>query len=495
MDDRLVIGWGPLSRQVINRGTGPVTVVVSPNDRGEIPTKGGVHSIYADPTDPTVFANLDRSIRSVFVGGTDPEANIESALAARSAFGTVPVLAYTGEGLDRNQQSRLDQHNIQQLCSEPFVDTLLDLTASQGANRSLNLRETLQSFEGTLAVLTHDNPDPDAIASAIGLAAIGEHYGINVTPGYFGAISHQQNRAMINLLDISLRNFTSPDEINEFDHIALVDHTLPGVNDQLSQDTTIDIVIDHHQASRPPEGQFIHHRDQVGATSTLITQHLDRLSVPYDNQIATALYLGISVDTDAFTRQTAPVDYEAATVLIEDVDFGLLGQIESPTLSHDTFDDIGMAIRNRRQHGAIVVSYLGAISDRDTLAQAADWLLHLQDIETVLVYGIDDQTIHCSGRHRGKLSLDEVFRSAFDDIGSAGGHEDMAGAQIPIGYLYGDQEDKSRDTVIQETIEQLFLDAVDWAESATDPISFDAERPSFQSTGAEFEQLDHDQDR
>lgn len=491
MDDRLVIGWGPLSRQVANEECGPVTVVVPPAYQDDIPTTGKITAVYADPTDPAVFADLDVSVRSIFIGGADPKRNVKYATAARAVFTAVPIIAYTTGDLDDHERSLLTEQNVRRLSNQPFIDKVLDGVASEEADRSLGLRRMLQSLDGTLAVVTHDNPDPDAIASAVGLTSIAQHYGIDATPCYFGGISHQQNRAMINLLEIDLRNLSAPGDIEDYDHVAIVDHTLPGVNDQLPPDTSVDIVIDHHQASRPPEGRFIDHRDKVGATSTLITQHLDRLSVPYDQQIATALYFGIRVDTDSFTRQTAGVDYEAATVLIENVDFGLLEQIESPTVSQDTFRDIGTAVSNRQRHDSIVISYLGTISDRDSLSQAAEWLLRLDDIDTVLAYGIHDDMIHCSGRHRGnRLSLDLVFRSAFDDIGSAGGHEDMAGAQIPIGYLYDDQEAADRDAVIRSTISNLFLNAVDWVESTAVTSPIDSERPSFQSTGSTFEQMD-----
>jgi len=87
------------------------------------------------------------------------------------------------------------------------------------------LQRVLRDVDGRLAVVTHDNPDPDAIASAITLARIAESVGCDTDVCYYGEISHQENRAFVNLLEFDLRNLDDESDLSEYDGFALVDHS------------------------------------------------------------------------------------------------------------------------------------------------------------------------------------------------------------------------------------------------------------------------------
>jgi nanoRNase/pAp phosphatase (c-di-AMP/oligoRNAs hydrolase) len=53
------------------------------------------------------------------------------------------------------------------------------------------------------------------------------------------------------------------------------------------------------------------------------------------------------------------------------------------------------------------------------------------------------------------------LRRAFGEVGSAGGHSDMAGAQIPLG-LFADVADDDADLVefVSERVSRRFFDAI-----------------------------------
>ncbi len=82
-------------------------------------------------------------------------------------------------------------------------------------------------------IVCHNNPDPDCLASALALGRIAAAAGIDEQRIlYSGDISHQQNRAFVNLLDIDLKPFDpttvqnrKPDSL-----LAFVDHSIPGEN-------------------------------------------------------------------------------------------------------------------------------------------------------------------------------------------------------------------------------------------------------------------------
>jgi nanoRNase/pAp phosphatase (c-di-AMP/oligoRNAs hydrolase) len=328
----------------------------------------------------------------------------------------------------------------------------------------------LREATGPLAVVAHDNPDPDAIASAIGLCQIARTVGLEAVPCYFGEISHQENRALVNLLDLELHNLEDPAAIEEYGSIALVDHSRPGVNDQLPEEIDIDIVVDHHPPTGPVEARFVDLRAGVGATSTLISKYFHQLGMAPEADIAGALLYGIRIDTKEFTREVSTADFEAAATLITQADIETLQKVESPSVSADVLKLIAAAIRNRTTRGSTLTTCVGRLSDRDALAQAAEQLLTMDGITTTLVYGFADGTVYLSGRARGAdLDLGEILRDAFGQIGSAGGHADMAGAQLPLGIL-GNTEDadtESLSRIISDVIDDRFFEAL---EEASDPL-------------------------
>ena len=79
--------------------------------------------------------------------------------------------------------------------------------------------------------------------------------------------------------------------------------------------------------------------------------------------------------------------------------------------------------------------------DRDTIAQAADFLVRREDIDTVVVYGVvGEKTIEGSLRtHSPSVDPAVWLEQAFghDERGKAygGGRRDKGGFRIPIGFL------------------------------------------------------------
>jgi nanoRNase/pAp phosphatase (c-di-AMP/oligoRNAs hydrolase) len=209
----------------------------------------------------------------------------------------------------------------------------------------------------------------------------------------------------------------------------------------------VDVVIDHHPPRAPVEARYVDLRSDVGATSTLLAEHLDRLGVTPDRTIATALLYGIRIDTRDFTREAVDSDFEAAAFLLPHVDESVLDRVEEPSMSPDVLATLSAAIRNRRLRGDVLTTGVGRIRDRDALAQASDKLLDMEGVCIAVVHGFMDGTIYVSGRARGtEVDLGEVLRDALGSIGSAGGHADMAGAQIPLGIL-GSVEEASTESL------------------------------------------------
>jgi len=462
MADRLVLGSGSPGHSIVETlhdRPGRVRVVTADEGWGETFLEAGIAVEVADPTDPATLRELDAP-EVVVVADDDPDRNVRLAATAREVFPDVLLVAYAGWD---GTEGAVALGDIADRVVDPGRATAGFLLERVGGD-GLRLRQLQRVLRGIddLAVVTHDNPDPDAIGSAVALARLAERVGCGTDVCYYGDITHQENRAFVNLLGFDLTNLGPDADLSAYDGFALVDHSRPGVNDQLPGDLAVDVVIDHHPPRSPVEARFVDLRSEVGATSTLLVDYLEHLCVPFAEDVATGLLFGIRVDTKGFTRETSRADFEAAATLLPHADLGTLERIESPSISPETFATIADAIRNRRHAQRTILSCVGLLSDRDALAQAADRLLTMEDVTTSLVYGFRDGTIYVSARSRGsEVDLGETLRDAFGRIGSAGGHADMGGAQIRLGVLEAaDAREESLTEVVEAVVTNRFLDAL-----------------------------------
>ncbi|MFB6103854.1 MAG: DHH family phosphoesterase [Halobacteriaceae archaeon] len=459
MVTRLVLGCGTFGHLLLDAAAtlpGELRVLDPDRDRVETLRNEKIAAERADITDAEEIGGYDP--KTVIVAGDDAGINHAAARSARDRYPASTLLVYHGDHPTSEQRSAIAELADHVLSPGAAILDRLDAIVAAGQGRQGQLfRDRLADIDGPLGVFTHDNPDPDAIASAVALVAIAESVGVEAQACYYGEISHQQNRAFVNLLDLEMRRFDPEESIEEFAAIALVDHSRPGVNDQLPEDTSVAIVIDHHPSEAAVVGDVVDVRSDVGATSTILTSYLRQFTIDPDEAVATALLYGIRVDTKDFTRDIVPADFEAAAYLQEFADTEALEMLEAPSVTADTLDTIAEAITRRHQQGRAVATCVGPIADRDTLSQAADRLTTMEGVDTVMVSGFIDGTIYVSARStRSELDIGEVLRSAFAELGSAGGHTDMAGAQLPLGLFGEVSEDE--ETELTEIVDSVVTD-------------------------------------
>jgi nanoRNase/pAp phosphatase (c-di-AMP/oligoRNAs hydrolase) len=465
MVTRLVLGCGSLGQllaDTLNEQPGELLVIDDDESRVEMLRGDGIPAQQGDSTDASTLSSLyDGTVDSVIIASDDAEQNRQAALTARETYPDALLVAYSGEDASGEIRSELSSLTDRMITPGAVVTEQVLSSAGRQGHRVRQLHRTLRELDGPLAVVMHDNPDPDAIASAIALSSLAERVNCPADPCYSGDITHQENRALVNLLDYELLHSENGSDFSEYGSIALVDHARPGVNDQLPPDTDVDIVIDHHPPREPVEARFVDLRSDVGATSTLLVDYLRRLDIEPSTPVATGLLFGIRVDTKEFSREVSVDDYEAAAYLMPFTDPETLELIEAPRMSTETLETIGRAIRNRTVDDPILTTCVGTLKERDAIAQAADRLLDMDGITTTLVYGIQDGTIYASGRARStSLDVGETLRDAFGQVGDAGGHADMAGAQIPLGVLATNKEDDELIDVVRTVIDERFFETL-----------------------------------
>jgi len=321
--------------------------------------------------------------------------------------------------------------------------------ADPATERARELHDLLADGEA-LTVVCHDDPDPDCLASALALSELAADAGIeDVVLCYGGAISHQQNRAFVNLLELDLQPF-EPGLLSDR-LVAFVDHSVPGENNDVPAETAIDAVIDHHPAESV-EARFVDRREDAGATATVLTEYVQVLDADLAGRLATALLFAVRRETLGFLRGVTAAEHEAAAVLYPHADAETLRRLASPPVTGATADALGTAIDNREVRGAVCISHVGRTGERDALPQAADYLVELEGVGTAVVFGIVDDVLELSGRTTdSRVHIGEVLSEAFDDVGSAGGHREMAGGQVPLG-LFADAAADERLVAFAESI-------------------------------------------
>ncbi|MEZ3116748.1 DHH family phosphoesterase [Halobaculum sp. MBLA0147] len=459
---RLVLGAGETGTDVAEacRRRPGETRVVSP-DEGHVETlrEAGVTATLADPTDPDTYPS---TAEVVVVADPDPETAVAAAETAREAFPDATLVVSVPSTADDEERERLlalADRTVDR--RRALTDAVRTVTDGERPRRLRRLLATLRSAPEPLAVVTHDNPDPDAIAAAMALVDLAERVGTEAVAGYTGKIAHQENRALVNLLDVDLEHLGGVDVTEAYGSVALVDHAVPGVNDSLSPTVEPLVVIDHHTPEDGVDAPFVDVRPEIGATATMLTEYVETMGIEPRRDVATALTYGIRVDTRDFTRGVTRADFEAAAALVEYVDTDLLDRVESPSVSAAVFEVVAAAIRNRTVEGDVVASFVGELPDRDTLSQAADRLLTMETVTVAVVYGYHDGTVYVSGRARGAdVNLGEALRDAFGSVGSAGGHASMAGAQLDLGILGETDDPEQLRSVLEEVVADRLFDTL-----------------------------------
>ncbi|RMD81994.1 MAG: hypothetical protein D6815_10295, partial [Candidatus Dadabacteria bacterium] len=276
--------------------------------------------------------------------------------------------------------------------------------------------------DGPIIILPHDNPDPDAIASAAGLDFLcRERLGKEAVICLGGIVARAENRAMLTYLDISLSPVADVD-FSPPAKVVLVD-TQPGRrNNSLPPGIVPTAVIDHHPAYEDLGGvPFVDLRD-YGATASMVAEYLFDAGLEPDARVATALFYGIAAETQDLGREAKVVDVLVSQRLYPYTNKKRLAKIENARVPADYFRVFRDAIEHAEVVGKVVFCDLGEISYPDQAAEVADFLLRLDQVQWSAVAGYHEGRIYVSLRTTDRdANAGEVLRKVVGS-NSAGGH-------------------------------------------------------------------------
>ncbi len=278
-------------------------------------------------------------------------------------------------------------------------------------------------------ILTHNDPDPDAIASGLALRNLLRRTRQTAIIGCMYGVSRPENLRMLKLLDLQVEVLTA-EQIRSFDRVALVDvqpHYFPGLLPQ------VDLVIDHHPEQPGYNAVFKDIRPDYGSTCTILTEHLRAVDIDISERTATAMLYAIKSDTLFFNRQANRADLDAFSYLYPLSDATMIRKMEGSEITGERLDYVIKAWQQGRMLEHVFCAFLGEPSREDFMPYVADFYLQLENVQWSVISGVVNDTFVVSVRNLGySRNAGDFVRRWFSDIGSAGGHRTMAKAVVPL---------------------------------------------------------------
>lgn len=336
-----------------------------------------------------------------------------------------------------------------------------------------------------VAVITHDHPDPDAIAASWGLVRLVEtQLRIPARAYAGGAVFRAENRTMVDLLKPPL-DIVDRIEIDEGTEIVVVDTQYPALFARSDLPTTCAALIDHHAhealpaplrksaegkpsssgngtgpappkkspsssaAGSPPATasssdagaphpaklrfRFRDVRPRVISSSSMVAGYLKSLCYEPEKPLATALLYGIHTDATGWECTFSSADRTAIAWLSQFSDPGLRSQIERAPIPRGYFEDVILALQSTFIYEDAAVCFLRSCEAVDVVSEVADQLLRCEGVERVLCAAAHGERLVFSARTTSLGgNAAELLLETLDGEGNAGGHVHRAGGSLVL---------------------------------------------------------------
>ncbi len=286
--------------------------------------------------------------------------------------------------------------------------------------------------KGAILIVTHDHPDPDALAAAFALQhLVLVKTGQEATIAFGGVIGRRENLVMVNELGIRSKPIKDLD-LDTYNVICMVD-TQPGTgNNSFPVDRRVDLVIDHHQIKEQTHAcRWVDVRPEYGASASILFEYLQTQDVKIATKLATILFYAIKSETEDLGRDWTRSDREAYLKLMPLCNNRILHDITRPKSSRIYFKYFDTGLKNAKIYGNTLVFNLFNICHPEIVAEIADFLMRVEGVEIVVGLGhyqgegvLSMRTNHLQ-THAGVL-MQEVIKG----LGTGGGHSMTAGGQL-----------------------------------------------------------------
>jgi nanoRNase/pAp phosphatase (c-di-AMP/oligoRNAs hydrolase) len=283
--------------------------------------------------------------------------------------------------------------------------------------------------EKHIYIQTHNFPDHDSVASAFGLQEFFKNFGINSFLVYDGEIQRDSLFDMIAPLKIEIKNIDQY-VMSKEDKILIVDGCKgnKNVTDLIGDEVG---VIDHHQVEKAEDVPFNDIRPEYGACSTIIYSYFKKNNVTIPQNVATALLIGINMDTSLLTRGVSEKDISAYSSLYTLSDVRLVNSILRNFIQQEDLQFYKEAIDNVKIKNGVAFCYFQQGCNQNMLGILGDFFLALKEVDFVVLAAKNRNRINFSLRNESSLwNCSKIIQEVLQGIGFGGGHSDMAGGII-----------------------------------------------------------------
>jgi len=339
----------------------------------------------------------------------------------------------------------------------PIADASPTSPASPASERLAALREALEG--GDILILTHDNPDPDALASAAALAVlIREAWGPMPRVAFGGIIGRVENRALIQEIDIAFERIEDF-EIPSSSVVAMVDTQPRAGNNSLPAGRIVSAVIDHHPVRPDTVVHYADLRPEYGACASMMVEYLRAAGIEPPVWLATALFYAIQSETMDLSRDAMEGDVEASTYLYARASPQAISRIRHARMPASYFRTLRDALAAARRYDRVVAAPLGNLPYPDIVAEMADFFLKMQGVDWTIALGRYRDRLLFSVRARpADAHAGALVRNAMSGLGSAGGHGTFAGGQVDLSGRTAEEADAVRMDVLRALLDGLGAD-------------------------------------
>jgi nanoRNase/pAp phosphatase (c-di-AMP/oligoRNAs hydrolase) len=380
-----------------------------------------------DPLNKETFKRLslnqdDRLI--IHASTSDTAENLLSTILSICDIVPTVILENNTTGSPAICQDNISYLSINELLEKNITNEWTNISNRQ---KTGTIRSLTKDAENILLLIQHD-PDPDALASALGLRTLLGRNRATAPIGSFGKVTRSENLNMMRLLDIRYTIIDSQ-SLNNYAMVAMLDVQPPYFGTSMPRG---DIIFDHHPQSESYQYTFRDIRMTYGATATILCEYLTANKVKLTQRLATALFYGIKTDTLMLGRNVNPADIEAFTTLYPLANHNLVRRMENPSLNPEEVSSFIKALKKQTILNKILFVHLGRVKQEDIIPRLADFCLQIEGADWSVVSGLFQRKLVISVRNVGYVkSAGDIVTKIFNDRKIAGGHRTMAKAVMP----------------------------------------------------------------
>ena len=289
----------------------------------------------------------------------------------------------------------------------------------------------------------HNFPDHDAVAASFALRDLLRREGIDARIIYEGEIERNSLRTMIEKLGIDIQPAANFD-LRPEDYIVVVDGCKgnKNVTDLIGEEVA---VIDHHEVVSPEDVRYVDIRTHYGSTCTIIYTYFRNLRREISRPVATAMLIGLNMDTALMTRGVSPADLQAYADLYVAADTTLVNSILRNQVQTRDLAFYRQALDAVRVNQSFAFCYFPDGCNQNLLGMLGDFFLTLQEVDFVALCAHNGRRINFSLRsERNEWNCSDVIQQVLDGIGFGGGHAELAGGMMPDVTLFNKSEIESR---------------------------------------------------